>query len=215
MSRMRIVFFLACCSCFSLFADSLGDSLGAASVPAAKQTEPCAAPAVKAPDPCPAPAPKEPAPCTKLKEITPPCYPGGFTLGITSMTTFFNDFYFLTFGYFDDLFLFDLGAAFEHINYKPPSVNFLILESHFGMRTRLYQNLFVNYGLVGSFAPVSTHQNSPNLYSIGCFTGLDFQALRHWLFSVKIHPFYFAKDSQHIKIYRVFMNGSFSVSYVF
>jgi hypothetical protein len=157
-------------------------------------------------------------------------YSGGWTLGVMNDISFGNSRSFLTFGYINKCFLFDLGFNYDqgHLKKYDDVVSkwkILTLQSPLGLRNRIYKNLYVTYGITGS-APAGSvtlkngYQIDDLVWTAGVFTGLDFQITRHFLLSAKISPYLYEttdlassdrKSSRNI----IFGSSSIGLAYVF
>ena len=142
-------------------------------------------------------------------------FDGGFTLGSTTAVSVDGTRNYAMFGYIDDMFLFDIGASYVHVKDSTLGFkgNFTNLLADLGLRNRLSGNLFVTYGVEGSVVCGKVPNGRP--YTVGIFTGLDYQISRHFLLSGKILPFNYGHPMNHVKEYKVFESGTIELAYVF
>lgn len=140
-----------------------------------------------------------------------PTYSGGFVTGL-GLTTLGSANFFggsagaaFQFGYYGKCFMFDVGANYT----TKPSTTFLI--GHIGPRNRLCNNLFISYGAMGlgNIVPRSGEQ-----WSVGAFTGLDYQFSEHFLLSAKVYPYNYDHRFLRSK-HNVFANSTISLFYVY
>ena len=150
------------------------------------------------------------------KKDGPEIYSGGFTLGTTlSNASSVGTNHFFTLGYFDDYFLFDVGFNFTNLQKESEDQkNYAQFMGHLGLRDQLFQNLYVTYGVTGSVVAGNLSDNSTP-YSVGVFTGLDWQPMRHFLISAKINPYNYDRPGDNARSNEVFESGSIGFSYVF
>ena len=141
-------------------------------------------------------------------------YSGGFTLGTNVDMSPLGSLLFLTAGYISDCFLFDVGVNYSNQEVYSTNASFSTFMGHLGLRNRIFQNLFVTYGVTGSVV-AGDNFRSGSSYSVGAFTGLDLQITRHFLLSGKINPYIFGHPTDHITFNEVFSTGSIALSYVF
>lgn len=140
-------------------------------------------------------------------------YSGGFVtgLGLTTLETipFFggNAGTVLQFGYYGTCWMFDVGANYG--NQRRSHATFV--SGHLGLRNRLYQNLFISYGAMGLGNFVSEFRKQ---WSVGAFTGFDYQFSKHFLLSAKVYPYNY--DHRFARFTNnVFANSTISLLYVF
>lgn len=149
----------------------------------------------------------------------PEMYDGGFTLGASLNSAAGGTNPFLTLGYIGDMFLFDVGVNFTNYNFDKKghdnnSKNYGEFMGHFGLRNQLSGNLYFTYGVTGSVVAGDFNDNG-RPYSVGAFTGLDFQAMKHFLISVKINPYNYQRPSNDVHYNEVFSSYSVNLAYVF
>ena len=145
----------------------------------------------------------------------PEIYDGGFTLGSNLETSGSGSAAFLTLGYIDHYFLFDVGFNYGSHNESGPNENHFGFKSHLGLRNQLYQNLFITYGVTGFVATTGNDSDAKTPYSIGAFTGLDLQVSKHFLISAKIDPYKYQSTEAGETFNNVFRTASIGLSYVF
>ncbi len=141
-------------------------------------------------------------------------YSGGFTVGSSLNTATSGTKTFLTVGYINQCFLFDVGFNYNFIDARYENASFANFMGHLGLRNQLFQNLFVTYGITGSVV-AGDFWDSGLPYSVGAFTGLDLQITRHILLSAKVNPYVFEHVGFKVNSSVVFGSGSVAVSYVF
>ena len=146
----------------------------------------------------------------------PEVYSGGFTIGTELSNSATGTEPFLTFGYFDQDFLFDVGFNYLNISSTPEldDNNLASFHAHLGLRNQLSGNLFFTYGIhSGVTVGESGDQSTP--YSVAAFIGLDLQVAKHFLISTKINPYEYSHVSDDVNYNQVFRASSISLSYVF
>ncbi len=142
-------------------------------------------------------------------------YNGGFTLGLTlNATSLGATEPYLTFGYINNCFLVDVGFNYKYLNFDDYHKSISPIVGHLGLRNRVFQNLFVTYGVSGDVL-VGRWFDGEHPYSVGAFTGLDLQITRHFLLSAKINPYNFQHLVDGVNFNEVFASGSIGLSYVF
>lgn len=83
-----------------------------------------------------------------------------------------------------------------------------------GLRVALdTPGLFASYGVLGDVS----NQNKPveNVWLIGPFAGVDYQASTHILLSAKLLPYAYYQQNASYHEHQLFSNGSLTVSYLF
>ncbi len=146
----------------------------------------------------------------KTEEVkAPTLYDGGFTTGMSLSTLAQNSFAgsLVNFGYYGTCWLVDVGVNYSRFS----DTNVTNVLGHLGLRNRIYQNLFVNYGAVGLGRFVSDHDDSDNKWAVGAFLGLDYHLSRHFMISGKVYPYNYHHKSTH----QAFANGILSFLYVY
>jgi len=145
-----------------------------------------------------------------------PLYHGGFTAGMNVTSALVETNYYLTFGYVNRFFSCDFGTNYAFFDTDIGDVNFLMLSSHIGPRTRLFNNLYVTYGLSGLYEiQIDVPSTDSAHYQVGSYTGLDLQLNEHFLFKSKIYPFSYEHRFSGSVLYNVFRSGSLGAEYVF
>ena len=149
----------------------------------------------------------------------PTLYSGGFVLG-PSLTTLEGLTFLgegagavLTGGYYGSCWMVDIGASAGVSSHHLYTATLL---GHLGLRNRLYQNLFISYGFMGlgNFISKKFHFDRRDSWSVGVFTGLDYQLSRHFILSGKVYPYnYEHQRGRHGA--NVFANSTISLFYVF
>lgn len=150
----------------------------------------------------------------------PEIYAGGCTLGASVNTSAGSTNPFLTLGYIGDYFLFDVGFNFTNYvsngsSHSHFNKNYGQFMGHLGLRNQLFQNVYITYGATGSVVAGDFADSVGRPYSVGAFTGLDFQATRHFLISVKINPYNYQRPSNDVHFNEVFSSSSINLAYVF
>lgn len=112
-------------------------------------------------------------------------------------------------GYYGPCWMFDAGI---NAGTTAPSEVSVFVLSHLGLRTRLYQNLFISYGAMGlGHFGSEVHGKA---WSVGAFTGLDYQLSKHFLLSGKVYPYNY-EYLRHRPTHSIFANSTISLFYVF
>jgi hypothetical protein len=146
-------------------------------------------------------------------------YSGGFVAGM-GLTTLQDVILFgsgtgtvFELGYYGTCWMVDVGFSVSGASKFDRSATLLL--GHLGLRNRIYENLFVSYGAMGTGNIVShvPHLKS-NHWSVGAFAGLDYQLSKHYMLSGKIYPYnYEHRASRYLN--NIFSNGTLSLLYVF
>lgn len=142
-------------------------------------------------------------------------YQGGFTTGFMVVTNPTDTEAYLSWGYFNDCFLFNFGVNAEHQRYAAINDTHTIVDirAELGGRARLFRNLFVTYGALGSVSNKNDTSHRP--WGAGVFSGLDLQITRHFLLSAKLAPFEYQQAWNGNKIISFFETASVGFSYVY
>ncbi len=139
----------------------------------------------------------------KLPATDQALYSGGFVIGPGFNTL--DSLMSVVVGYYGPSWIIDVGAnySFEEGYHESD------LFGHLGLRNRLRQNLFISYGFMG-FGDIG---HSP--WSVGIFTGLEYQISKHFLISGKIYPYNYTKDTWFQAKNNIFSDGTIGLFYVF
>ncbi|MBS0648597.1 MAG: hypothetical protein JSS10_05150 [Verrucomicrobia bacterium] len=138
------------------------------------------------------------------------CFDGGGVLGLGY--TSLNSSGILQTGYYGQCWMFDIGASYASASHHFHSSKFhnTFLLGHIGPRNRLCHNLFISYGVMAGgniFTP------GKDRWTVGAFTGLDYQFKEHFLISGKVYPYNYSHGS--FKGHNVFANSTISFFYLF
>jgi hypothetical protein len=142
-----------------------------------------------------------------MKTQDPMHYTGGFTLGM-NLSTLDGTGAGMNLGYYGSCWLVDVSANYSHLHEK---TNFTNVTGHLGLRSRLHNNLFFDYGAMGYGGFVDSHGHSDNTWGVGAFFGFSYQLSRNFLIAGKTYPY----NYRHSKINQVFANGTLAFLYVF
>lgn len=118
-------------------------------------------------------------------------------------------------GYYGRCWMFDIGASYAtfssgHHHFHSSKFHNTFLLGHIGPRNRLCQNLFISYGVM-SGGNLFSHVT--DRWTVGAFTGLDYQFKEHFLISGKVYPYNYSHSS--IRSHNVFANTTISFFYLF
>lgn len=144
-------------------------------------------------------------------ETETPCYfDGGGVLGLGY--TSLNNSGLVQTGYYGQYWMFDVGASYANFSssHFSSKLNNTFLLGHIGPRNRLCQNLFISYGVM-SGGNIFSH--GKDRWTVGAFTGLDYQFKEHFLISGKVYPYNYSHSS--IRSHNVFANTTISFFYLF
>lgn len=131
-------------------------------------------------------------------------------LGFSTTTLLGDPEALLSFGYYAQDWMVDVGANFE--GFYSPKRNVITTLGHLGLRNNLADSLFVSYGIMGLCNFVVDHEI--HRWSAGAFAGLDYQFSKYFMLTGKVYPYnyeHYRGDHKH----NVFANATLSLFYMF
>ncbi len=142
------------------------------------------------------------------KEVPPNYMTGGPVVGFAYSTFIGGAF---QVGYYGEEWLFDVGANTSVDPVTHSDTWFTGVMGHLGGRSHMHKELSLTYGLVGVGHFQSHSHSTP--WTVGAFTGLDYQISKNFLLSGKVYPYNY---NRHTALrHQVFANTTISFFYVF
>ena len=141
---------------------------------------------------------------------------GRLAVGI-SFSSYSGDDWVLLASYIYPAYFLDLGVSHERTNpVSGSSFNLTELRSHLGKRYALSDQIFFDYGILGSYGFRSEEtSNRVDPYEVGFFSGLSTYMNQNLIIAMKISPYSYERSYNTQTNNRFFSEGSVSMSYLF